>query len=456
MSAPKKLSRRDFLRNSAAVAAGALAAAAPIAASARPVAQEPQELLLWFFVNADRARLEEIAASDTPGFWEPWMLWATAAFEDANPDVKIRWEDHGWDEPLRTGLLTAIAGGTAPDVAHGEAFVQEFAALGAFNPVNVNLDDFPFGCIAGTLKDGIPHGAPMCTSSFALEINRTVLEKSGLDPDGVPATWEELVENSAKVFEAGNNGADWFGFTVYGPTPTRTYGAALRAMPWVNRTGALMGSDDGLTATFNDPRGVVAYQMLRDLFATTDPGVSLSEDEQRVGGALWDGLAAYQVSAAWDAGSAFQRGADTVHVPIPMCNTEDCVAGNVVLGNLTFSPVASGKNPDAGVRFVEFIASEDAQWQIARVLGNFLPANKKVLSDPELVNAGKYAGYEANTQVHINVLLNEETHPTPPFQKNASRIWTSWSDMLGRILLEDVDIVQELDQFQADAERLLR
>ncbi len=109
--------------------------------------------------------------------------WSTT-FEAQNPGVKIKGEDHGWDEPLRTGLLTAIAGNTAPEATIGEAFVHEFAALGAFNPViDTKADDFVIGSVLGALIEGKLYGVPAFTSSFALEINKDVIEKSGVDPN---------------------------------------------------------------------------------------------------------------------------------------------------------------------------------------------------------------------------------------------------------------------------------
>jgi ABC-type glycerol-3-phosphate transport system substrate-binding protein len=271
----------------------------------------------------------------------------------------------------------------------------------------------------------------------------------------VPKSWTDLLETSTRVFEAGDQGKNWFGFTVYGPTPTRTYGAALRAMPWVNRTGALMGTDDGSKATFNDPRAVTAYEMLRSLFKTTDKGTSLSEDEQKVGGALWDNKAAFQVSAVWDGMFARDRNANTVFAPIPLCSDKACVAANVVLGNLTWSPLKKGKQPDLGIKWCDFVGTEEAQKQIGAIRGGVLPARKSVLQDPNLTKQAPYEGYAERTAVQQKVLLEEDTHPTPPFAKNASKIWNMWSDVFGKILLSDQPVPTLLDEMQSEAEKFL-
>lgn len=465
MEKRRSLTRRDFLRMSAFAAAGTVAAACSQAAPAPSTTEkkeeaqpavapstETKEVVLWG-IGVDLAAKLEKNPTDQYALWEKWLI---ENFEAQNPGAKVKGEDHGWDEPLRTGLLTSIAGGTAPEATVGEAFVHEFAALGAFNPViDTKSDDFVIGSVLGALIEGKLFGVPAFTSSFALEINKTVLEKSGVDPTSAPKSWNDLLEVSTKVYDAGDKGKNWFGFTVYGPTPTRTYGSALRAMPWVNRTGALMGLDDGSKATFNDPKGVAAYEMLRSLFKTTDPGTSMSEDEQKVGGAVWDNKAAFQISAVWDGMSARDRKANTVFIPIPVCSEAACLAANVVLGNLTWSPLAKAKNPELGVKWCDFVGTEEAQKQIGAIRGGVLPARKSVLQDPNLTKQKPYEGYAEATAVQQQVLLTENTHPTPPFSKNASKIWNTWSDMFGKILLTDQPVATLLDEMQTQAEKLL-
>ena len=460
------ISRRNFLRLSAVAATGSLMPRAPRrlrrpprrAAGKRRHSPPPRHRPVPGPSSSGGTGTTwrsawQPAPKDSTAYWDKWLV---ENFEAQNPGVTVKGEDHGWDEPLRTGLLTAIAGGTAPDTTIGEAFVHEFAALGAFSEVtDVKPDDFVPDSVRGAMVDGKLYGIPAFTSSFALEINRTILEKSGLDKNKTPKDWNDMLEMSTAIFNKGNKGKDWFGFTVYGPTPVRTYGSALRAMPWVNRSGALMGPDDGSKATFNDPKGVAAYEMLRSLFKTTDPGTSMSEDEAKVGGAVWDNKAAMQLSATWDAQSAFNRKADTVFVPIPNCTADGCHAANVVLGNLTESPLKKGKQPELGVKWCQFLAKVDTQAQIGKIRGGVLPTLKSALQDETLTKQTPYNGYSDAIEVMRKILLSEDTHPTPPFAKNASKIWNMWSDVFGKILLTETPVKDLLDQMQSQAEKFL-
>jgi ABC-type glycerol-3-phosphate transport system substrate-binding protein len=319
----------------------------------------------------------------------------------------------------------------------------------------VDPDDFAYGTIAGMLLDGKMYGVPTFTSTFALEMNPDVLEKSGLDRMAIPTTWAEILERAEKVYEAGGEGENWYGMTVWGPTPRRTYGALLRALPWLNRCGGFVGSDDGTEVSFDNPKAVLGYQLLYDFFKTTDPGVALGEDEGKVGGAVWNDLAAYQVSASWDAYSANDLNSNIHYAPVPNCDTADCAPRNCVVGNLTMSPCAGAANVPGGVAWVEFTGENETQWQLAKLRGWVLPARLDVLADPDVAKQPAYEGLEEQMAVFLNIVATEELHPVPPLRKNPARIWTLWSDHLGRILIEDADIATEMSLLQQEAEELM-
>ncbi len=101
------------------------------------------------------------------------------------------------------------------------------------------------------------------------------------------------------------------------------------------------------------------------------------------------------------------------------------------------------------------MGTEEAQKQIGAIRGGVLPARKSVLQDPNLTKQAPYEGYAEATAVQQQVLLEEDTHPTPPFAKNASKIWNMWSDQFGKVLLTDQDVGSILDEMQMQAEKFL-
>ncbi len=130
-----------------------------------------------------------MAATDTSTPGGKWAQWVIKTFQDKNPGITIKAEDHGWDQALRTAVLTAIAGGNVPEITTGEAFVHEFASLGAFADVRdagLNAEMFAPGPVKGSIFKGKLYGVPIFTSPFALETNVRVAKKAGLDPDNPP------------------------------------------------------------------------------------------------------------------------------------------------------------------------------------------------------------------------------------------------------------------------------
>ena len=405
----------------------------------------------WAFVGWDK-QLELAEKDRSPEF--EFCKWIKETFEARG--WKLLAEDHGWEE-VRTNALLAVAAGNPPDVMVGEGFIHELAALGVFAECpNVKPDDFAWGCIAGGVLNGKVYGVPEYTSSQALEVNTFVAEKLGIDPKP-PKTWAELLTNSQKAKEKGQ-GEEIHGYTVIGPAPTSLYGTMLRVAPITMRAGALLGSDDGLKATLNHPRAATGYQYIRELLKTSNPGISFSADWGQFYGALWNNKALYHMASMFEIAKINGGIAPTYHTPFPVCEDAECAPRNIMLGNLMLSPMKGGKNVEGGVAFCEFLAEEETQWNVARLYGVRMPCRKSVLADPKV---GESAGYVKRdvvefAKVHAAIILQEETHPVPPWNVNADRMWKVWGDAYGEILSKDVPIQPVLDKAQTEAERLLK
>lgn len=438
----------------AATPTTAPAAAQPTpAAQAAPPAKGEVTIVVW---------AGSLAQTDTTTPGGQWAKWIIDHFQEKNPGVKVKAEDHGWDQALRTALLTAIAGGTVPEITTGEAFVHEFASLGAFadlRDVGVQADMFAPGPVKGSIFKGKLYGVPIFTSPFALETNVRTAKKAGLDPENPPKTWDELVANSQKAFKAGQGSDQKFvGFNLYGPAPNRIYGCVLRTLPWINQTGHPLGDDDGTKAFMNDPDALPAYELSRNLFKTADPGNTFSGDEGKLYAYLWQDKAVYQASATWNVYNAIDAKAECVYHPLP--RKDPNVSGNVVLGNEVYSPLAKAKNLDAALKFEAFMADAETQKQVGNILGFRLPTLKSLLQDPNLTKLPAYTTYkgvsiENAMRSFADILVKEDVHPVPPYAKNPDKIWIAWGDAFGKILQSSGPIKPTLDELQAKVEKLL-
>jgi multiple sugar transport system substrate-binding protein len=403
-----------------------------------------------------------MAATDTTTPGGQWAQWVIKTFQQQNPGITIKAEDHGWDQPLRTAVLTAIAGNTVPEITTGEAFVHEFAALGAFAAVGdagLSADQFAPGPVKGSIYKGKLYGVPIFTSPFALETNVRTAKLAGLDPLKPPQTWQELIANSQQAYKAGQAAANKFvGFNVYGPAPSRIYGAVLRTIPWVNQTGHPMGDDDGTQAMMNDPKGEPAYELVRSLFKTADPGNSFSDDEGKLYAYVWADKAVYQASATWNIYGSIDAKGESVFAPLP--RMDPSVSGNVVLGNEVYSPFAKAKNLAGALKFEAFMASPDVQKQVGNLLGQRLPTTKAVLTDPNFTKLPAYTTYKGmdiqkSIQTFADILAGEDVHPVPPYAKNPDKVWVAWGDTLGKILQGNDPIQPQLDALQQQVASLI-
>jgi multiple sugar transport system substrate-binding protein len=425
-------------------AAPAAAATPTAATAAKPAAGGRTKVVVW---------AGGLAAADMSVPQGKWADWVRKTFMEKNPQFEIDAQDKGWDQALRTGLLTAIAGNTAPEVTTGEAFVHEFAALGAFNVVpDIPIKTFAYGPVAGSIYQGQLYGVPIFTSPFALETNKRTAEKAGLDPNNPPKTWEELILNSEKAKAAGKG--EYIGFNLYGPAPNRIYGTVLRTIPWINQTGKPLGDDDGTQAFMNAKEHVPAYELSRKLFATADQGNTFSADEGKIYAYLWQDKGVYQISATWNIFNSIDNKAESIFHPLPRQDVNR--SGNVVLGNEVYSSLKKAKNQEGAIAVQKFMVEPESQKQGGILLGSRLPTVASVLSDPQLEKLPAYANASTAIRTFADILLKEDVKPVPPYAKNPDKVWIAWGDAFGKILQSSDPIQPILDKLQADVEKLIK
>ncbi|MEV4887916.1 extracellular solute-binding protein [Nonomuraea sp. NPDC055795] len=145
------------------------------------------------------------------------FLDAVAAFEKANPDIKLKPTDTQWD--ART-FATRLAGGNAETVLTvplteppGLIARRQIADLSAEIKTLPHATDFdPRALAPATGADGKIYGLPVTEYALGLVYNRALFTKAGLDPDKPPATWDEVRTAAKKL--AGSGVAGYTQMTV--------------------------------------------------------------------------------------------------------------------------------------------------------------------------------------------------------------------------------------------------
>src|SRR6185503_4876881 len=183
------------------VSAALLAACAPVVTPTSATATDPPAVATEVATEAPTEA--PVAEPVTLQYWHTHSDPETAqldkviaAFEAANPGITVETTRYAYND-YKTALLTAISGGTVPDVARLDiAWVSEFADQGALVQLDGNLPDldtiikdtFP-GPLSTNYWNGHYYGLPLDTNTQVLLWNKDIFEAAGISAP--PATMDE-------------------------------------------------------------------------------------------------------------------------------------------------------------------------------------------------------------------------------------------------------------------------
>src|SRR5258708_8479167 len=145
------------------------------------------------------------------------------AFQQAHPNITIQAQAVPYDA-FHKKLLTAIAGGQAPDLIRADlTWVPEFADLGALVPLDSSMSDFSTlsgkvfpGPLSTNQFKGHYYGLPLDTNTRVLLWNKSMYQAAGIS--GPPNTVHEFTAPVAKLSKC----QDKFGHSG-GGTATRNF-----------------------------------------------------------------------------------------------------------------------------------------------------------------------------------------------------------------------------------------
>ena len=259
----QRFSRRQFLSLAGATGSAALLAAcapvAPAADSGDGAAAEPVTVSVqsgW-------------CTSDDCDIWTP----SIEMFNEKYPNITI--------DMIRIGVnpedtMTAVAGGTAPDVYH--RYIGGFAELmarGVMLPLDDLIagdEDFDPDIYLGTQWDngrwdGVTYGIPVLEGGAmpALCWHKHLIEEIGGDPEVGPRSWYEMLDWSRKLLRHDEDG----NLTQAGYDPKDAYGFTVIAWPVVFDENYITA--DKRTFTFASEAWVEGLEIIAEFW--TDAGV---------------------------------------------------------------------------------------------------------------------------------------------------------------------------------------
>ena len=404
---------------------------------AAPVEAEAFDLVHWaegYLYNEDEQ-------------FKPYQDAVRDRYAEMYPNVTLKFENFGWDEALRQNLVTALLGGTAPDVIVGENFFQQYADLGAMVALDDVMVDIKDNLIPGTyaaaVTQGKTYGINQFTGCFGFERNPNVIEAAGLDPSEAPKTWDDLLEQAEIITEVGDG--EYYGYTLQGPVGF-SVGGIFRVAVYMKQAGADMCRDDCTYPWFDNPAAEQVLLFLREINRFTPPGLTFNPDEGQVYSQLFNGLSAYQICGSWHVGWAKDSGLENAMysgIPIP----SDGQSASIVVGNVINGVLTASEHKQEAAALCKVFTEDDIQDLVNPVLGR-MPSTRSALErlEPSASPADK---------AFINELLNADLGVLPQWRKDPQKLWTIYNELLTQVLSTEDSLTALMGEAQSAADAVM-
>jgi multiple sugar transport system substrate-binding protein len=375
-----RVTRRDFIQRASALGLSATA----ISSALR--------------INPSRAQ-----GAATVTFWtthtEPDLSALQAivdGFNGENSDVQAELVQVVGDETDTTKLMTAVRGGTGPDVYMLDRFiVAQRAAEGVLQDLSEFIGDedlsevyIPFAWAEANFQ-GAPFALPFDTDARALFYNIGMLQEAGVDPAELdvangPVTFEKLAEIANQLNETDQDG----NFSRIGFVPYTHQG-------WHYTYGFAFGGtffDAAACEVTPDEAGVVAgHQWLYDYTAALDPGkvnafagrFAATETVPEEQDLFVTNRVGFAVTGDWFLNTMAKFAPDTEYgltlIPVPAEGDESATWA----GGWSMVIPQGAKNPEGAWRFLQYIAGEPGQ-RVYTTETAHLPTINTLLGDADL------------------------------------------------------------------------
>jgi multiple sugar transport system substrate-binding protein len=375
-----RITRRHFIQSASAL--GISATSISSALRANPAyAQDASTVTFWTVATEpDLSALQMIVDN----------------FNSENNDVQAELVQVVGSETDTTKLMTAVRGGTGPDVYMLDRFiVAQRAGEGVLQDLSEFMagEDFsevyiPFAWAEANYQ-GTPFALPFDTDARALFYNRGMLQEAGVDPAELdvangPITWDRLAEIANQINETDQDGNySRMGFAAYTHQEWHyTYGFAF---------GGSFFDEAACQVTPDDPGVVAGHQWLYDYTAALDPqkvnafagpykaGISVPEEQdpfvtQRL---------AFAITGDWFLKTWAQYAPEVDYGVTLMPVPEEGAESVTWAGGWSGVIPQGARNPEGAWRFLQYFAGEPGQ-RIYTTEASHLPTINALLEDTSL------------------------------------------------------------------------
>jgi multiple sugar transport system substrate-binding protein len=324
-------------------------------------------------------------------------------FNKNHPDIKVRpsyFPGTGSGMHLEQKLLTAISGGTPPEVVLMDRFiVAGFAEKGVlmnlddyFDQNNIKLDSFWPVCIEESQYKGHVWAIPLNTDVRALFYRIDAFREAGLDPDKPPRDWDELETYSDKLTKWDGNRLVRLGFAPYLGFGPNTGQGTIYIWGWLN--GGEFMDKTGTKVTCNEPRIVEALEWMVkffDKYGARSLGAFEQGFGQRAQDPLIMGKVAMRIGGDWDIAFLKKFGPNVEYkvAPIPPPRGKKTLTWS---GGFAFVIPKDSKYTNESLEFIKFLTNREYQLRFGKGAW-VIPALKEVTQDPFYQDSDKYGPF---------------------------------------------------------------
>lgn len=408
-------------RRSAALIALATAGAVTLAGCAggeEPAGEETAEqvsLTMWTWSNEARVALED-------GILDAFTE------EHPNIDVEVLVQP---DKDYQTLLTTGLAGSGGPDIAAIRSYgvISSFAESGNLVPLDDVITDwsgFSDSALQGVKArgDGKIYGVPQGMQTAQVYYNKQIFADLDLD---VPTTWDEFLDVSAAIKEAGT-------------APIVIPGAVAGQIALAGEVlGNARRGGDAFTAEFvagdvtlTDADSVASIELMKDIQPyLVDNVTSVTLDEAVT--IFATGMAAMFPSGTWQVAGFANLGADldfgTFDVPVESDWPSDDVTVSYSDGGWALS--ARSEKQDAAAELLNWLSSAEYFQLYANSMGTIPPRDGVTLDNPHV--AEMYERYLENPATYLGLAYLRYGTPwgTDLYGEQVQKIWLGEQDAAG-------------------------
>lgn len=395
----------------------------------------PNEVLYW---TADTSTIDTKAQQQI-----------VDAFNRANPDLHVQMVKVYGSISNIAPLVTAVRGGTGPDVYWLDRFtVSQFAAIGLLQALDLYMarESQPVSSLYlpfawnETQFQGHTYALPMETDVRVLFYNKDLLKDARIDlsimnPAHGPITVDQLQAIAFKINHKAANGAyDRLGFIPWDPN------SEGEPVTWGLDFGAHFINKQTCQLSPTEPAMLKAMQLYANWSRTLNQlkVQSFIDTYQPVNAPptqnyFYTGHLAMQISGNW-ALSGLQQYAPHLnwgmtYLPVPHSHTPFSWSG----GNSVVMPI-NAHNPAGAYRFMRFLTGPVGQRLYYQVTEH-LPTNKALLKELDL--------FSPDDQFFVQMLRYSHNRPPMPVW---SALWSEFTDAGNEVLASSATPLEALQK----------